>query len=311
MKKIYFVIALFFTVSIFGLFLHVEGGGTWRFSPEYNSRGWSKIIEKNYGLSVDCDFDAAYVPSEKCRHEVLGSESQYLLWGDSFAMHLAQALIAADMDFAQATKSGCPPILNYAPVYPKRSLSWSEDCLEFNQSVISNLKSEQKFRGVIISSSLDQLVSLNLFDGSKINSYSSEQTVDLTLQSLKDISSLGYEIHLVTPMVQADYNVPRCLMVHESGVFSLSKNVIDGCVITRGNSKDSRAMVEAYLAALLDQFKFTSVVDISSVFCKEDVCNPLLDGTVAYRDHGHLSINGSKTLQERNDIFGNLKTNDW
>ena len=94
---------------VFGLAANFTAGLPARWSAE--ALGLAARIRVNYGLHIDCD--GALTPSINCR---TGENPVVLLWGDSFAMHAADAVRAAinDTPFVQMTRSACVPILNFA-----------------------------------------------------------------------------------------------------------------------------------------------------------------------------------------------------
>ena len=59
----------------------------------------------SYGLSVVCDYRADYQFLDECKS---GNNPNTLLWGDSYAMHLARGL-SENVALIQATKHACSP----------------------------------------------------------------------------------------------------------------------------------------------------------------------------------------------------------
>jgi len=114
-------------------------------------RGLDDRIAINPGLDADCT--ANFTLSAKCR---TSDAPEILLWGDSFAMHLAQGLLASDPDMKlqQHTKSQCAPILDIALNLPTAGYGeqWARGCMEFNDQVLEWLETNDRFTHVVLSS---------------------------------------------------------------------------------------------------------------------------------------------------------------
>jgi peptidoglycan/LPS O-acetylase OafA/YrhL len=113
-------------------------------------RGLDDRIAINPGLDVDCT--ANFTLSAKCR---TSDAPEILLWGDSFAMHLAQGLLASDpaMKLQQHTKSQCAPMLGIALNLPTTGYGrqWARECMEFNDQVLEWLEANDSVTHVVLS----------------------------------------------------------------------------------------------------------------------------------------------------------------
>jgi peptidoglycan/LPS O-acetylase OafA/YrhL len=83
-------------------------------------------VNVNQGLSIDCEGD--YNVSPNCS---TSDKPEVLLWGDSYAMHLAQGFLASNpsIGLVQKTVSVCGPFIGIAPTNAKYVRSWAEKCL--------------------------------------------------------------------------------------------------------------------------------------------------------------------------------------
>ncbi|MEZ5906355.1 MAG: acyltransferase family protein [Geminicoccaceae bacterium] len=110
-------------------------------------------VRSNDGLGHDC---GQTLPLEaECR---TSEAPEILVWGDSFAMHLTNGILAdaPDAAIAQMTMAVCGPILGLAPIVDAYRGHWSADCLAFNESVIDWLGRHPSVRYVVLASPFAQ-----------------------------------------------------------------------------------------------------------------------------------------------------------
>lgn len=116
-----------------GLAGHVTGGfNGFPFKNQLTQEAIGENWKVNYGLSETCE--ESFTLSSECRTD---DEPEILIWGDSYAMHLVQGIMASNPDakVIQFTKTACGPFFDVAPVTPWRTVSWAESCLEFTKEV--------------------------------------------------------------------------------------------------------------------------------------------------------------------------------
>src|SRR5690606_12986215 len=97
-----------------------------------------------------------------------------LLWGDSYAMHLAQAISASptSLPFVQMTQSNCGPILGVAAYGRTYNSAWGKECIEHNEKIMRWLETQDQIKFVIMSSPFRQLYPerpLTIFNGATVN----------------------------------------------------------------------------------------------------------------------------------------------
>ncbi|MFX0547253.1 acyltransferase family protein, partial [Roseovarius sp. S1116L3] len=106
----------------------------------------------NFGLGRACieNLETA-VNSPKCR---TSDSPSVLLWGDSYAMHLAKWLehsdSAARIGMQQITRSRCWPILNTASV--DLAPAEAQDCIAFNDDVVDWIEEQSNISTIVLSS---------------------------------------------------------------------------------------------------------------------------------------------------------------
>ena len=108
------------------------------------------ILNQATGLDLKCGLEAGQA---KCR---VGDNPQMLVWGDSFAMHSVNVVLAnnPEMSIVQLTLSACSPFqsdINYRTGAVLTDAS-SLRCLDFNKKVMASLRQWPSLKYVVISS---------------------------------------------------------------------------------------------------------------------------------------------------------------
>ena len=109
----------------------------------------------NLGLGK-CDFANVFNSPPECRNS---ETPKILVWGDSFAMHLVEGIVAStDKGLVQATKSVCGPFVNIAGFQEEGpwNRNWAEGCLSFNRSVLSYLATTPSVDIVVLAGNFGQ-----------------------------------------------------------------------------------------------------------------------------------------------------------
>lgn len=254
-------------------------------------------VAVNHGLSSECEGNFNNSPS--C---FTSSNPAVLLWGDSYAMHLVQGLISSNPNIrlAQKTVSVCGPLLEIAPNNATYIRSWSEKCLSVNDKVFDYLKNTPSIKYVILSSPFGQYVNegANVLtrDGTVVPG--SEIALESMIETLRKIKALGKIPVVFSPTPQNGENFGNCL---KKAAFLGENNSI--CNFPIAESFENQANVWHFLKALE---KHVPVVWLSDFICKEDTCSTSFDNVFIYRDHGHLSHEGSAYLGKKMDFYGLL-----
>jgi peptidoglycan/LPS O-acetylase OafA/YrhL len=251
-------------------------------------------VRVNRGLSIGCD--KGYNTSPNC---LTSPQPEVLLWGDSFAMHLAPGLIASnpDIKMVQKTVSVCGPFLGIAPIDAKYVRSWSEKCLSTNESVFDYLKDTKSIKYVVLSSHFGQ------FLGDKALVLTKEGVIlkgrDVALQSMLEtvtkIRSLGKVPVVFSPTPQNGQNIGVCLK--KATFFGQD---ISLCDVRVSDSLVRQANIWIFLSELE---KYVTVVNFADFLCTDSLCSASLDNVFIYRDVGHLSHEGSAYLGKRFNFY--------
>lgn len=274
---------LFVAVGLAG---HVGRGFEWRARGEVLLASLDDRISINHGLSRDCR--GAFNNSHNCH---TSSSPNVLLWGDSYAMHLAQGMMASEDNLAmqQHTKSVCAPVLGIAKIgnnYSKHGRKWAESCIEFNAQVMDWLNRNENVDLVILSSPFSQLLgdSVMLEDGQLIRNPPIPYIGDALVNTVKAIRQTGARVLIVSPTPHSGWNNGQCVM--RSVYFGMDAEV---CKFTLDVNKKNFEM----LRYVSDD---VAIYWLNEDFCDDGTCEVLQEGVFIYRDAGHLSKEGSAYL---------------
>jgi peptidoglycan/LPS O-acetylase OafA/YrhL len=261
----------------FGLAGHIEKGFGWRSNGSINFGNLEQKLVLNYGLHRDCEH--SFNQSANC---FTSATPNVLLWGDSFAMHLAQGIIASEPEISmqQQTLSSCSPILGLA-------LLGGQNCVDFNDSVIAWLQRQH--------SSVDLVILSSTFGGplggrimSKTSQVSEGAEFEYVTQKLREtvdvIRQTGARVVIVSPTPSSGWNTGLCSM----------RSVLHGEDEASCNfALDVRTGANALLRRVSD---YVPTYWLYKDICDENTCYGTQDGIVIYRDGGHLSEGGSAYL---------------
>jgi peptidoglycan/LPS O-acetylase OafA/YrhL len=270
---------------------------------------FKEVRKANYGLAEVCDYKSSFVSRPECR---TNDNPGLLVWGDSFAMHLIPGLTRSWKagGIVQATRSQCGPFLGLAPknmskpeIGMYKNQAWAENCIKFNQSVIDFLRNTPSIKTVVLSSPFSQYVTNDnlehviqkdhLFFTSPANTTDAPVSLHRTVS---EIRALGKKVVLIAPPPSSDFDVGACLERQLSAAVAFGGR--PGCLISRVEYQEKRAAVLTFLKnASADEN--VAVISFDPFLCGPISCKTLIDGTMLYRDSGHLSIAGSKLLFER------------
>ncbi|MGE0289249.1 MAG: acyltransferase family protein [Bradyrhizobium sp.] len=245
----------------------------------------------NYGLDQSCESNSFPV-SGKC---FTGNEPEMVLWGDSYAMHLAQALASSKSapSMAQFTRSQCAPFPGFAVEYIGRDI---RDCIAFNDAVLKWIVNTETVRVVVISSPFEK-ATRSLFgrDGHRISEDRAEQAIVESIASLSQtLRDHGKKLVVVSP--------PPSLG-HDIGVCDLRRRINGEPETTCDMPLVEVKLHQSEPRALLSKLG-VPVLWIESLTCGKQSCAATIEGLNLYRDSGHLSVAGSAALGRKYDLAG-------
>lgn len=244
----------------------------------------------NYGLGEVCE--AAFTLDPVCR---TSDRPEILLWGDSFAMHLAPA-IRAGGDWGgmiQMTKSSCAPILDLSTAPPEYEADWYEECLRFNDEVFAWLAGAASVRIVVLSSTFNMLFQdLRRPDGTTVPAVDAPPAIRAgLLDTAARIRALGKAVVVVSPTPVTGDDIGQCL-----ASAALSGAAEAACDFPLATAASVNRDAIDFLRGLSDQ---VPLIDLTALICPEGHCATRKDGVFVYRDAGHLSVEGAEWLGRR------------
>ena len=249
-------------------------------------------IQDNPGLNPDCL--AGFLESEYC---ATSENPEVLLWGDSFAAHLALGFVSSnpDIKMVQKTVGSCGPILGIAPVLDG-GLAWSRKCLDFNDKVLSSLERTPSIKFVVLSSVFWQYLGDDAMVLTETGEVVEGNQVTLTAMNatIEEIKALGAEPIIFSPPPQSGKNIGRCL-----AKAVLYEKDIEACDFAYARTLETQSEVWDFLDAIS---LGSRVVNIPEVLCRDGLCRASIDGVFIYNSL-HLSREGSIYLGEKMNFY--------
>lgn len=278
-----------------------------------DTQDFTEIRKANFGFGKECEFTDTFAPRKACANS---DSPRILVWGDSFAMQLVPGIVAATKaGVIQATQSACGPFSDLAPTssarYPR---SWAEQCLAFNQSVMSYVASQPGIDLVVLSSRFSQYLEpsvdgtawkvLRRVDGELLES---QPSVPVALAAMREtigrLRALGKRVVVFAPPPSSGFDIGLCLdrQANRKLILGASSN----CQVPRVDFQRYQSHELEFIDSLVSDG--VSVVRFDTTLCSQQTCTTHLDGTFLYRDTGHLSYDGSRLLAMKmnwGEIFG-------
>ena len=114
-------------------------------------------------------------------------------------------------------------------------------------------------------------------------------------RTVAELRAAGKKVVLIGPPPSSDFNVGACLERLLTGRIGLGAS--EGCAIPADTYRDKQSAVLALMQAA--EKLGVPVIRLSDFLCKAETCDTMIDGTMIYRDGGHLSHDGSRLLATR------------
>jgi peptidoglycan/LPS O-acetylase OafA/YrhL len=266
-----------------------------------------ELRKPNYGLSANCDAEEPFDGREDCRTR---AGARWLVWGDSYAMHLVPGLVrvASDQGLVQATKSSCGPFPGLTPVRPELGPGnsfappWIEQCQAFNASVLRWLARHPEIETVVLSSLLTQYLDDAMYElqrtagGGRLRGEAAMRAAlleDLST-TVKRLRAMGKRVMVVAPPPSAPFDIAGCLERRQAHRWTIGAT--PGCVIDQQDDERRRAAEHRFIEALAASDARLPVLRFEPLLCDGTACQVERDGVPLYRDQGHLSHEGSRLL---------------
>ncbi|ENP8392663.1 acyltransferase [Vibrio alginolyticus] len=288
LKEIPFFLVIFST--LLGTLVYISDGFSSRGdNVKYNPQTEIERLKPNKGLNEKCDL--IFNDTNNCRNS---EEPEVLVWGDSFAMHLVDGILASnpEVKLAQMTKSACGPIFDLAPVGKG---SFAEQCIDFNEKVKEWVKNHPSVKHVVMSSPFLQYINkpVKSIDGEKkyisisdLNSY--------FVNTLNFFEGEDIKITIFSPPPMNGDDLGACLTT------KFYKNQpLSNCDFKVNEINRTQSIVFDWLESLGKKY---NVVNLKHHMC-QSYCKTHIGEKYLYRDAEHLSKEGSKRIGYEIDFY--------
>lgn len=268
-----------------GLVGHLGDGLALRSKSTVSIEDIEQRLVINHGLSSDCR--GGINTSPRC---FTSKTPKVLLWGDSYAMHLARGIVASDseIELQQQTISSCSPILGVADFDSRsgKTERWARGCLEFNDNVLEWLKNNESVETVILSSRFTGVTDGEVMtrDGRLHDTSEAALVRSALIDTVRTIRALGAKVIIVSPTPSSGRDIGRC--VTRAYFVGEAPSICDF-------SLDVSSPPFLLLASVDEQIP---IYWLPHEMCREGTCDATRRDVILYFDDGHLSKEGSEYL---------------
>ncbi|MGF6176845.1 acyltransferase family protein [Ensifer sp. 4252] len=255
------------------------------------NRELARLIEPSVGISKKCDA----VVDMKC---ATSRTPEIAVWGDSFARHLVDGIIASkpDVRLVQLAKNNCGPFLDLAPIVPRLGQQWPQACAEHNADVKRFLLANKSIRYVVLSSQLSQyLTEERVLVGAREMPSETKTLTDSLRSTLAWLKGNGFEIVFVAPSPQDGRDTGLCVARAR-----LLGEPVERCELPLRDVYSHDRDVLSVVADIADEYPVVSFMDY---LCDEDFCKVEDKGVALFEDHGHFSAQGSRQMGRSFDFY--------
>jgi peptidoglycan/LPS O-acetylase OafA/YrhL len=278
--------------------------GTFAWARHYPTEVMKPRQERE-GLADACAYRGTFVPQPECQ---TSDRPGAMVWGDSFAMHLAAGMAAVRPDgIIQATEEVCGPFLGIAPMdgvqYRK---GWARDCMLLNDTVLADLARRDDVKTVVLSSSLIQYIPgaedrlwrllVRTPQGFEEKPLDTGILLDALGRTVAAIRAAGKRVVMIAPPPSLGFDIGRCQERSALGLLTISPYA--GCSFSRADYETKRRSTLDFLEAVRARGD-VDVISFDTVLCGSGICQSNLDGVSLYRDSGHFSNPGSVAVARR------------
>lgn len=266
-----------------------------RHAPGYEAQATvERQLLRNFGLSGKCSrIDAG----SECQ---TGTEPDLMVWGDSYAMHLVDGILASrpDARLIQRTRSACGPFPGIAPVLDG-DLAEAGRCLAFNASTVELLGKTPSIRHVVLAALFSQYLTPTngiLRTDGKNERPDGNLLRQALLKTIADLRSLGVEPVIFAPPPANGRDLGRCLA--RSVLLGRSPESCDFAI--EEISAENTAVYE--LLSGVARESGVRVVWLHELLCPDGRCTTHAGETFLFLDEGHLTHDGSAHLGRLHDF---------
>ncbi|HEV7305756.1 acyltransferase family protein [Ensifer sp.] len=257
------------------------------------NRQLAELTRPSVGLGKTCDA----VTDLRC---ATSPTPEVAVWGDSFARHLVDGVIASrpDVRLVQLAKNNCGPFVSLAPILPRLGRDWSDDCSRFNDDVRRFLLAHRSIRYVILSSQLSQYLDEEkvLVGGRREVPSQIKLLGDGLRETLGWLKANGFEAVFVAPTPHDGRDTGLCV-----ARATLLGQPTERCELELTQVRAHDRDVLTVVADIADEYPVVSFMDY---LCDADSCKVKDNGVGLFEDAGHFSAQGSRQLGRAFDFYG-------
>ncbi|MEA1081460.1 acyltransferase family protein [Marinobacter qingdaonensis] len=280
-------------------------------------KDFEHIRRTNYGVAFECSLkpNAPFTIHDTC---ITNAPPKVLVWGDSYAMAWASALMGplGDHGMQQITMGACDPLYRLARFSRSSKSTYNRDyaqaCLEFNSNVLNYAKNSDHIEIVVIAGRMQTPLSKSNLLLTQTESGDYEQVDVTTDRVTKALAALATELHesgkkavFIAPPPADGSNIGDCLESKAREKLRLVPQ--SDCTISMTANRNYRG---AALDMMADAAELADVelLDIFDFLCHGGVCRTQIDGTILYRDYSHLTYDGAALIGERSALASDVLT---
>jgi len=256
------------------------------------NRALAELTRPSVGLGKKCDA----VADLRC---ATSPKPEVAVWGDSFARHLVDGVIASkpDVRLVQLAKNNCGPFLNLAPVVPRLGRNWPRDCVRYNDDVRRFLLANRSIRYVVLSSQLSQYLQEKtvLVDGHKEVPSGTSVLSEGLRETLAWLKANGFEAVFVAPTPHDGRDTGLCIA--RTRLLGQPDQRCEPAL------KDVRKYDRDVLKVVADIADEYPVVSFMNYLCDAHSCKVEDKGVPLFEDFGHFSEQGSRQMGRAFDFY--------
>ncbi|MEX9794303.1 acyltransferase family protein [Morganella morganii] len=248
-------------------------------------------LRGNYGLNKECE--KSFNDNPSCQ---VGKNPEIILWGDSFAMHLAKGITASnhDVEMIQATVSQCAPILGIAST---SNVFGAKNCIDSNYRVIEKIRNTKSIKHVVIASPFLQMVNddMYLLNDGDILKLNGNEVFSYFLETIETLKDLGVKVTVVAPPPEGGFEIGMCL--HK---IKLTNQPKETCNFPLTQMPEKQKELYKLIGSLESS---VNVIWLSDGICRNGQCSTSDGDIMIYRDYGHLSHEGSEDIGQKMNLY--------
>ncbi len=249
---------------------------------------FSRAATENSRLSDDgCMVGYLDERPRECVFGDSASGSTVVLFGDSHAAQWFPALerIALERGWRLVTmiKAECPvaSVLIFSSVLQREYV----ECWRWREAALKRIAATHP-AAVVASSSIGYVRGVGRGERSP------REWRDGNRQTLAALDAAGVRTLLLRDVPRPGFDIPSCL----ARAAWRSAHIEDACVFPRSAAVDETVFQAEQEAA--EGLSHISLMDFSDQFCGAELCEPMRNGIVVYRDENHLTVAFSESLSK-------------